>query len=130
MYSKVEHNSSQQQRTSILQLPPDPVYSLNEMAASICFPKEAEDYKPECLARICEHCRDKQIELTQVEKEHCQHIKSPLRCYKYVVTGEKECDDGEIRESKKLDYAEEDKTGQQLCDHLNKKQPGYPASHL
>eukprot|EP00658_Telonema_sp_P-2_P007314 TRINITY_DN12725_c0_g1_i3.p1 TRINITY_DN12725_c0_g1~~TRINITY_DN12725_c0_g1_i3.p1 ORF type:complete len:175 (+),score=28.47 TRINITY_DN12725_c0_g1_i3:286-810(+) len=78
----------------------------------MCCPKDGDDYKPECLARTCTTCKDNHIALTAEEIEHCQHIMGNLRC------------------SKRFDYVEEQKTGQELCDHLNTKQPGYPACHL
>jgi hypothetical protein len=115
----------------LLQEPPAPQHSLNETIASLLCAKDGDDYKPECLSRTCDSCSSGMIELTPEEVEHCQHIQGNLRCYKYISQGMSENrKTGKVEETKKFDYVEETKTGQQLCDHLNGKIPNYPACHL
>jgi hypothetical protein len=127
---RTEIKNLNRENNSTIEQPPESVYSLNKMAESICCPKVNNKYLPACLDRSCIDCKDSKTELTPEEKEHCAHIVGKLRCFKYVSAGLKEGKDGKVTESKKLDYVEEPKTGQEICDHLNNKLPGYPASHV
>jgi len=100
------------------------------MTQALCCPKVEDKYKPACLARTCPDCAATKLELHESEKQFCGHITGKLRCYKYVSVGLVEGKDGTVRNQKKLEYREEDKTGQELVDHLNNKLTDYPACHL